>query len=104
MLLGRYGFWERWTSLIKHCNSIARFLVLVNGSLMGSFNSSRGLRQGNPLSSFIFIIVMNAVSHMLGAAIDVDFLVGFSVGVVNISHLFFTDDYLLFCELSNGHI
>lgn len=44
-LLGRFGFEEKWCSWIRHCISTAKFSFLVNGSLAGFFNSSRGLRQ-----------------------------------------------------------
>ena len=48
-VLGKMGFGGRWCSWIKWCLSTVRFLVLVNGNLIGFFQSSRGLRQGDPL-------------------------------------------------------
>lgn len=71
------GFGRRWCKWIKHCISMVRFLVLVNGSPMGFFNSSRGLRQRDPLSHFLFLIVTDSLSRMLGAVIDSGFLAGF---------------------------
>jgi hypothetical protein len=47
-----------------------RFSVLVNGTPSGFFNSSRGLRQGDPLSHFLFVVVMEALSRMPSAALD----------------------------------
>lgn len=44
-ILGRYGFGERWWRWMKHCISIVRFLVLVNGTLAGFFNRFNKLRQ-----------------------------------------------------------
>ncbi|XP_062167013.1 uncharacterized protein LOC133873310 [Alnus glutinosa] len=76
----RCGFREKWCSWIAHCISLVRFSVLVNGSPAGFFSSSRGLRQGDPLSPLLFFIVMEALSKIITATVDRGFLSGFSVG------------------------
>ncbi|KAF5450369.1 hypothetical protein F2P56_030729 [Juglans regia] len=68
-LLGRCGFGERWRSWIRWCISTVKFSVLINGSPTGFFNSSRGLRQGDPLSLLLFVIVMEALSRMISALV-----------------------------------
>jgi hypothetical protein len=107
-MMRRYGFGEKWCSWIAHCISSVHFSVLVNGSPTSSFNSSRGLRQGDPPSPFLFVIVMEALNKMITATVDRGFLSGFSVGsrppVVNISHLLFADDILVFCGANPNHL
>ena len=102
-LLRTCGFGQKWCSWIAFCVCSASFSVLINGSPTGFFNSSRGVRQGDPLSLFPFVIVMKAFSRMVKASIDHSLFLGFTVGArwseqVHISHLVFADDTLIFCE------
>jgi len=107
-MLKRCSFEEKWISWISHCISSVHFSVLVNSSPSGFFNSSRGLRQGDPLSPLLFVVVMEALSKMLFVTVDYGRLSGFSMGsrlpVVNISQLLFTDDNLVFCEANPSHL
>jgi len=66
-------------------------------------SSSRGLRQGDPLSPLLFVLVMEVLSRMLSATVESRRLSGFSVGSkyqedMLVSHLLFADDTLIFCE------
>ena len=75
--------------------------MLINGSPSGFFGSSRGVRQGDPLSSFLFVLVMEAFSRMISAIYSRGLISGFSVGSrefdrVEVSHLLFADDTLVF--------
>jgi hypothetical protein len=79
-LLSRCRFGLKWCSWIAFCISSAFFSVLINGSPAGFFNSSRGLRQGDPLSPFLFVIVMEAFSRMAKASVDHSLFSGFAVG------------------------
>ena len=103
------GFGEKLCSWIAHCISSVRFSVLVNGTPSDFFSSSHGVRQGDPLSSFLFVIVTEALSKMFTTTIDSGFLLGFCVGsrlseLVYISHLLFADDTLVFCGSNSDHL
>jgi len=54
--------------------------VLVNGSPNSFFSSSRGLRQGDPLSPYLFVFLMEALSRMISAAVSRGLLEDFKVG------------------------
>lgn len=97
------GFGVKLCSWIK-CIYTAKFFVLVNDNLTCFFSSSRDLRQGDPLSPLLFVIVMEVLNKMISTLVQHDFLVGFSVGdlcrgTLSISHSLFADDTLLFCEV-----
>jgi hypothetical protein len=97
-MLRRCGFRGKWCSWLARCISSAKFSVLVSCSPNGFFNSSRGLRQGDPLSPLLFVFVMEALSHRITAAISGGLLDGFRVGNASFSHLLFADDTLIFCD------
>ena len=73
-VLGRIGFGSRWMSWIKWCISIASFSVLINGSPTGFFQSFRGLRQGDPLSPYLFVIGMEVLSSLIKHAVEGNYL------------------------------
>ena len=82
-----------------------KFSVLINGSLSSFFQNSRRLRQGDLLSPYLFVIVMEVFSSMLRRVISGGFLFGWRVRGrsgegFQISHLLFADDALVFCEES----
>ncbi|KAJ9678923.1 hypothetical protein PVL29_020968 [Vitis rotundifolia] len=109
MVMQRMGFGEKWTGWISWCISTATFSVLINGTPAGFFNSSRGLRQGDPLSPYLFVIGMEAFSRLILRAVRGGFLSGCRIkgrsGVrAEVSHLLFADDTLVFCEASQDQM
>ena len=61
-IMSKMGFGEKWISWIKWCIFIASFSVLINETPSGFFHSSKGLRQGDQWSPYLFILVMEALS------------------------------------------
>ena len=101
-LLQRCGFPLHWRNWIRFCISTVRFSILINGSPSGFFESSRGLRQGDPLLPLLFVVVMEALSRLMDRTVHGGYLSGFMVGnhegsEVMVTHLLFADDTLMFC-------
>ena len=108
-LLEMMGFGGRWRSWLKTCVTTVRFSVLVSGSHVGFFGSSRGLRQGNPLSPLLLFLIMEFLSRILKKTEEGGFIQGFHVCPVNstglcVSHLLFVDDTILFNDASREQI
>ena len=76
LVLQIMGFGEKWTGWISWCISTTTFSILINGTPTGFFNNSRGLRQGAPLSPYLFVIGMEALSRLILRAVRRGFLSG----------------------------
>lgn len=102
-VLKRMGFGMTWRKWIEAVISHVYFSVLINGSSNGRFKSSKGLRQGDPLSPFLFLIVAESLNLMFTKAAELQWIQGFdsSPGGSKITHLLFGDDTLIF--LKNDH-
>uniref|UniRef100_A0A8I6YHP9 Reverse transcriptase domain-containing protein n=1 Tax=Hordeum vulgare subsp. vulgare TaxID=112509 RepID=A0A8I6YHP9_HORVV len=100
--LVKWGFPELWISRVMACVSSVKYSVKFNGKLMEAFSPSRGLRQGDPLSPFLFLFVADALSALLNKAAREDALQGITIcrGAPEITHLLFADDSLLFFQAS----
>ena len=74
---------------MRGCLSSVSYAILVNGNAKGWVKASRGLRQGDPLSPFLFTIVADMLSRMLFKTEERSVLEGFRVGRnrIRVSHL-----------------
>ena len=69
-VLNQFGFGEKWREWIRECFHLARTSILVNGSPTAEFSIKKGLRQGDPLSPFLFILIMEGLHIAIRDAIQ----------------------------------
>ncbi|GKB48040.1 RNA-directed DNA polymerase, eukaryota, reverse transcriptase zinc-binding domain protein [Tanacetum coccineum] len=93
-VLFNLGFVSKWRSWIRACLSLSRASILVNGSPTSEFSINRSLRQGDPLSSFLFILVIEGLHNALSTIVSSGLIIGVKFGSLEltISHLFYVDD------------
>jgi hypothetical protein len=101
-MMRRLGFDERWISLIMKCCSTVKYRFKLNGSLTNEVIPSRGLRQGDPISPYLFLICGEAFSCLLNAAEVDGRLEGVQVAddAPSFNHLLFADDSLILLKVT----
>ncbi|XP_071715184.1 uncharacterized protein [Rutidosis leptorrhynchoides] len=97
------GFGGRW---IKSCLSSTSISILVNGSPTQEFYPQRGIRQGDPLSPFLFMLAAEGLNEFTKVTIQRGLFKGISVGKddIRISHLQYADDTILMGEWNKNNI
>lgn len=103
----KMGFPTLWRKWIKECIGTATTSVLVNGSPIDEFSLRRGLRQGDRLSPFLFLLAAEGFHVLMKSMTDIDLFHGYTVGrndQVSVSHLQFADDTLILGDKSWANI
>ncbi|KAL0758366.1 hypothetical protein Bca101_074516 [Brassica carinata] len=99
LILRALGFPDSFINLISQCITTTRFSVAVNGELGGYFKGARGLRQGDPLSPYLYVLSMEVLGQMLNK--------NYSTGLIGyhplasdpvVTHLAFADDIMIFFD------
>lgn len=90
-----FGFSRQWINWIYECLSTPRFSILVNGKPEGLFSSSKGVRQGDPISPFLFIIIAEAFGRAIKSRHANKHLEGIKTTNFVATHQQFVDDNLL---------
>jgi hypothetical protein len=105
-MLGRFGFCAKWREWIRACVFSGNMSVLVNGSSSDEINIQRGLKQGDPLAPFLFLLVAEGLGGLMKKAGDLNKFRGFQIGSsgMTVSHLQYADDTLCIEEASISNL
>ncbi|GJW94140.1 RNA-directed DNA polymerase, eukaryota, partial [Tanacetum coccineum] len=104
-VLKSFGFGDKWCGWIKGSLSASMASVLVNGSPTAEFQFFRGLKQGDPLAPYLFILVMESLHLSFSRTVDVGIFKGIQIGKdFTLSHLFYADDAVFIGEWSDENL
>jgi hypothetical protein len=104
-VMQRMSFDPRWIKMIMMCVTTVNYVVIVNGVPTRQFSPTRGIRQGDLISPYLFLLCMEALSAMLTKEERMGTLTGVPMSKrgPQLTHLFFADDSLLFCKAKLQH-
>lgn len=102
-MMEKMGFDSRWINLIMQYVSTVSYKIKVNGELTEEIIPTRGLRQGDPLSPYLFLICAEGFSELLNAAEREGKLEGVTIcqGALSVTHLLFAYDSLLLLKAND---
>ena len=68
--MNRLGFDEKWRKLVMQCVTTITYSVRINGKPKGHIIPTRGIRQGNPLSPYLFLLCAEGLSSLIKKVVD----------------------------------
>ena len=101
-IMQKMGFDSKWITFMMQCVIFVTYTIRLNGKPRGHITPTRGLRQGDPISPFLFLFCAEGLSSLLQQAIFAGSLRGViaSPHGPQISLIFFADDNIIFCQVT----
>ncbi|GJT57124.1 RNA-directed DNA polymerase, eukaryota [Tanacetum coccineum] len=104
-ILKFFGFGEKWCGWIRNCLLSSKGSVIVNGSPTNKFQFQKGLKQGDPLSPFLFILIMETLHISMQRVVDAGMFKGIKLGnSLQMCHLFYADDAIFMGHWSDSNL
>ena len=106
MVMTNFGFPQIWIQWMMQCVTTTSFSVLINGSPFRHFKPQRGLRQGDPLSHFLFVLAYEVLSKLIEREAVSNKINGFKLArdLAHITHLQFADDLFIFVQANEENM
>ncbi|GKE01280.1 RNA-directed DNA polymerase, eukaryota, reverse transcriptase zinc-binding domain protein [Tanacetum coccineum] len=104
-VLKKFGFGDKWCNWTQSCLRSSRGSIIINGSPTEEFQFYKGLKQGDPLSPFLFILVMESLHLSFQRVVDAGMYKGIKLSPsLNLSHMFYTDNAVFVGQWCDGNI
>lgn len=105
-VLTAYGFLLVWVQRVMTLTKGVSYKIKINGFTGKAFSPQRGLRQGDPLSPYLFILASDVISHLFKHAVIVGSVRGIQLPNAGpcLTHLLFDDDSILFARANTGNV
>ncbi|GJY31196.1 RNA-directed DNA polymerase, eukaryota [Tanacetum coccineum] len=104
-VMKNFGFGPRWCDWIMSCLKSSKGSVLVNGSPTPEFHFYKGLKQGDPLSPFLFILVMETLHLSFENVVNAGLFKGVLLDdSMQLTHLFYADDVIFLGQWCTSNI
>ena len=99
-VMKKMGFADQWIKLIMLCVTLVSYSILIHGEPKGRIHPSRGIKQGDPLFPFLFLLCIEGLHGPISKAVDQGEIRGYSLSKNSpyLTHLLFANDNLLFCR------
>lgn len=97
--LNFFNFPPKWVNLLRSCVSPVKHNIIINGGLSEQITPTCGIRQGDPISPYLFILCMEVFTQIINKEVDNKNWKPFKIGQCRLSHLFFADDVILFSKV-----
>lgn len=100
IVMGKMCLCQKWRDWIMKCLTLVNYTVLINGEQSKIVKPQHGLRQGDPISPYLYILFTEGLSRLIKYNIQQLRIQGFMASKIGplISHLLFADDSLVFCK------
>ncbi|GJZ54428.1 RNA-directed DNA polymerase, eukaryota [Tanacetum coccineum] len=104
-VLDKFGFGNKWRRWVQNSLNSSRGSILVNGSPTVEFQFYKGLKQGDPLSPFLFILIMESLHLSFQRVVEAGMFSGISLSLtLTLSHMFYADDAIFSGNWKEGNI
>ena len=99
-VLNNFGFCQQFIKIVYQCISTVRYTILIKGGVGPTMTPARGLRQGDPLSPYLFILASEVLAKLTNKAAGNGAINGVKLGhtSLEITKLMYADDVILICK------
>lgn len=94
----------KWSNLIKSCISSVKHYLLINGCISESVLPNRGIRQGDPMFPYLFLLCMEVLTQIINKNVATNKWSPVKIKDIKLSHLLYADDVLLFAKVNKKTI